>query len=223
MAKILVVEDDRLLLDLVDEWLTDQHHLVETADNGRQAFELLCTFEYDIVLLDWDLPELSGIEILKAFRERGGATPVLMLTKKGSIDEKEAGFDSGTDDYLTKPFDLKELSARVGALLRRPAALVPPVIRLGNLELDPVRHRVSKDGEEVSLLPREFALLEFLMKHPGQVFSPAALIERVWESDAEVTDEAVSVTVRRLRKKIDAEGKASAIGTVYGVGYRFDS
>jgi len=220
VAKILVVEDDRLLSRLVRDYLASEHHNVEVADTGSTGMEMLECFRYDAIILDWELPGMTGIEILKRFRAKGGKTPVLMLTQRGSINEKETGFDSGTDDYLTKPFEMRELSARVRALLRRPAVFTGRVLAVRDIALDPGSHKVTRNGQEVDLLPKEFALLEFLLRHPGEVFSAEALLDRVWSSESESTEEAVSTCVRRLRKKVDDEGKPSLIQTVHGVGYR---
>lgn len=223
MAKILIIEDDKLLNELVRDYLLRQHHQVETAETGTSGLEKLQSFQYDAVILDWQLPGLEGIEILKRFRANGGSTPVLMLTRKGSIDEKEAGFQTGTDDYLTKPFELRELGARVQALLRRPKAVVGDVLRAGSLMLDEREHKATKDGSHLQLLPKEFALLAFFMRHQNDVFSAQALLERVWDSDSDSSEEAVSTCIRRLRKKIDDDDKPSLIQTVHGLGYKFVS
>jgi len=223
MAKILVVEDDKMMSELVRDYLSNEHHSVEIAETGTDAVEKLETFKFDIILLDWDLPGVSGIEVLSSFRKKGGTTPVLMLTKRGTIDEKEAGFDAGSDDYLAKPFSLRELSSRVKALLRRSPALTSDILKVADLELDPSSHRATKGGAELKLFPLEFSLLEFLMRHPKKVFSVRELMNHVWSSDSESTEEAVSTTVRRLRKKIDNEGVPSLITTVHGLGYRLDA
>ena len=218
MAKILLVEDDNDLANTVRTFLIFQRHAVETIADGRDALDHLLTFDYELVILDWELPRASGIEILREFRNRGANTPILMLTGKDAIDEKLTGLDSGADDYLTKPFDLRELGARVNSLLRRPADIVDAsVLKAGKLSLDPTKHSAFRDGELITLVPREFQLLEFLMRHRNQLFTTEALLNRVWPSDSEATEEAVRTALKRLRKKIDPDGQV--IKNVHGVGY----
>lgn len=220
MAKILLVEDDRDLAGMVFDWLKFEHHLVEMVHDGQEGLELVQSYDYDIIVLDWELPNVSGVDILRQYRSGGGMTPILMLTGKGAVHEKEAGLDSGADDYLTKPFHMKELSARVRSLLRRPPQVTGNVLTAGLLSLEPSTYRVTKNGADLQLLPKEFALLEFLMRHPNQVFSAEALLDRVWKSESDVSPETVRTCLKRLRKKIDVEGEASIIQTLHGVGYK---
>lgn len=206
---------------MVKDWLTFEHHMVETADNGKDGLEKLQYYQYDVIVLDWELPEMTGIEICKQFRSAGGKTPVLMLTGKGTIVDKETGFEAGADDYLTKPFHMKELSVRLRALLRRAGGnLTGDELKYRDVVIEPANHRATKNGKDLQLLPKEFALLEFLMRHPSQVFSAEALLSRVWSSDSEATIDAVSTCIKRLRKKVDVEGETSIIKTVHGVGYK---
>ncbi|HEY9785855.1 MAG TPA: response regulator transcription factor [Candidatus Obscuribacterales bacterium] len=220
MAKILIVEDDLDLRSIVEDWLKHEHHTVECATKGDEALDLLKVYPYDLIILDWELPNLSGIEILKAFRGCGGRTPILMLTGKGELDNKETGLDTGADDYLTKPFHMKELSARIRALLRRPASAVENVLKVGDLTLNPKTYAVTKGGADIKLLPKEFALLEFFMRYPNQVFSAEALLDRVWRSESDVAPETVRTCIKRLRKKLNAESEDSIIQTLHGVGYK---
>jgi len=220
MAKVLVVDDDKLLANMIADYLRAQQYTIECAYTGADAEELLCNYVYDAIVIDWGLPEKTGIEVVKKFRFEGGNAPILMLTGRNSIDEKEVGLDNGADDYLTKPFHMKELSARLRALLRRAAPTKKSELTAKGLMLDPVAHKVTRDGVEVSLHPKEFALLEHLMRNPNQVFSAENLLDRVWKSDSSVGPEGVRASVKRLRKKIDVEGKDSVIETVYGVGYK---
>ncbi len=222
MTKILLVEDEQELANVVVDCLKAQNYLVDHVPNGSEALDRLKFFEYDLIVLDWQLPGMSGIDVCSNFRSRGGTTPILMLTGKRTVDDKEAGLDAGADDYLTKPFQPRELTARLRALLRRPSAAPTKVFKARDLELDPTTHKVIKGGQEVSLLPKEFALLEFLMRHPSQVFSAEALIDRVWSTDSDATPTAVRINVNRLRKKIDTDGQESFICTIHGIGYRFD-
>jgi two-component system, OmpR family, response regulator len=222
MAKILIIEDDLTLSKLVCDWLKSERHVVDSADTGSDGLEKLHSYEYDCLILDWELPDLSGIEILKKLRSSGRATPTLMLTGKSALSEKTQGLDSGADDYLTKPFHMKELSARLRALMRRSAVTVSNVVEGKGIRLDSASFRVLRGDEEIQLRKNEFALLEFLMRHPDQVFSADTLLNRVWSSESDATIDAITTCVKRLRKRIDREGQPSAITTIHGVGYKFD-
>lgn len=221
MAKILIVEDDEESRRVLYSFLIFDNHRVESLSDGLEASEHLKAFGYDLVILDWDLPGTSGFEICRNFRLNGGKAPILMLTGKSSLDDKEAALDSGADDYLTKPFELRELGARVRALLRRPGVIARKEQDIGGLVLDPGRMRVTKDGQHFTLLPKEFQLLEFLMRHPNQVFTNEAILNNVWPSDADASPEAIRSTIKRLRKKIDPDG--NLIRTMHGVGYIFQT
>lgn len=220
MAKILLVEDDQQLSDMVRTALLFEHHVIDALANGAEGFSHLSMNPYDLVILDWGLPDMTGIDICRKFRARGGLTPILMLTGKDTVTDKESGLDAGADDYLTKPFHMKELMARVRALLRRPGAMMENVIKAGNLTLDTQKHRAYLNGEPLSLVPKEYALLEFFMRHPGRVFTAEALLEHVWPTDSDSTSLAVRTTMKRLRKKIDPEGVL--LKTEHGVGYILD-
>jgi DNA-binding response OmpR family regulator len=219
MAKILLVEDDEELAGMVKDWLSFDRHVVEHTVSGNQGLELLKQCQFELVILDWQLPDLSGPELLRSFRARGGMTPVLMLTGRRSIQDKEEGFESGCDDYLTKPFQGKELTLRVKALLRRSPVVVDSVLKHGDIELDPEKFQVRRSGQEIRLLPKEFALLEFLLRHPEKLFGPEELLSRVWASETEATAEALTTCIKRLRKKMDRPGEPSVIRNVHGIGY----
>lgn len=223
MAKILLVEDDADLRGRVEKWLASERHSVEVSDNGRDALALLEAEKYDLIILDWVLPEMHGVEVCRLYRSKGGETPVLMLTGRGSVTEKEMGLDAGADDYLLKPFDPRELSARIRALLRRPRELLSDELQIGDLIIDTKKCKVHKNGSEVALLPLEFSLLAFFAKHPGVVFSAETLLGRVWPVNSDASTEAVRTCIKTLRRKIDDAGKSSSIRTVYGVGYEFMS
>lgn len=223
MAKILVVDDDNDLAGMLEDTLTFEHHAVERVSDGSEAAYLLRVCKYDAIVLDWDLPGMSGIEICKSLRDTGNTTPVLMLTGKGALDDKEAGLDAGADDYLTKPFQAREFSARIRALLRRSAGLTTNILKVRDLELDPASFRVTKGGQELKLVQREFQLLEFFMRHTNKVFSAEALLDRVWASDSDASPEAFRTCLTRLRKKIDTQGQESLITTMHGVGYRMEA
>jgi DNA-binding response OmpR family regulator len=223
MAKILIVEDDEKLSNNLTTWLRDQRYTVESVISGRQALDMLDTYEYDAVILDLLLPELSGEDVCRLHRARGGTTPILMLTGKTSLNDKEFGLDSGADDYLTKPFEFREMVARLRALLRRPRSGNLSVLQIGDVQLDTIAHRVMKGNKEVILQPVEYALLEFLLRHPGRVFSMETLFSRVWEADAEPSYDSIYTCIRKIRRKLDDKGKPSIIRTLYGVGYRLNN
>lgn len=220
MAKILVVEDETDLAELVKNWLVKDHHLVESVSNGLDALIRMETNKYDVVLLDMMLPSLDGLEILKRYRKAGGSAGVIMLTARAHVDDKELGLDAGADDYLTKPFQLKELAARVRAVLRRNHVPTQDVLKFRDLVIDPQEFKVLKGENDVHLLPKEFRLLEFFVRHPHQVFSAEDLLSSVWESDTEALLDTVRGHITRLRKKLDSPGESSIIATVYGVGYK---
>jgi DNA-binding response OmpR family regulator len=215
----LIVEDDRQLSALVVDFLQGQGHLPEPVYTGTDGAEQLRFYKFDLVIMDWDLPGMSGVEVCRQYRNEGGQTPILMLTGKNTVDEKEAGLDSGADDYLTKPFHLKELAARMRAILRRPVAVTANVLKAGWLTLDPGSRTVRSGEAEINLQPKEFALLEFLMRHPNQPFSAEAIMDRVWQSDSEASPDTVRIQIMRLRNKIDQKGEESMIRTVHRVGY----
>jgi len=222
LAKILLVEDDVDLAMTIGDGLTAERHTVETFNDGLDGHDTLKMTEYDVIVLDWDLPGMAGIDILKNFRAAGGNTPVIMLTGKGEIAEKEQGLDSGADDYVTKPFNLKELAARIRSLLRRPPLSQSNVLKHGNLTLDPTKFRITRGENELRLLPRDFALLEFLMRHPNEIFSVDTLLSRVWQYDSDATPEGLRGAIRRIRKVVDESDdlSKSVIENISRVGYR---
>ncbi len=220
MAKILYIEDDTRLAEVVIAWLNSQKHVVEHVDLGQEGLERLKVYKYDVVVMDWELPDLAGPQICREFRDFGGATPVLMLTGRREVEDKESGFDSGADDYLTKPFDMKELSARIRALVRRSNNEVTKTfLQAGHVKLDPRSRQVFVNDEEIGLQPKELALLEFLMRHPAEPFSAETILNRVWSSESEAAPDTVRLHIMRIRQKIDEKGKDSLIRTVHRVGY----
>jgi DNA-binding response OmpR family regulator len=220
MAKILVVEDDLSLSRTIEDLLKAEHHQVELVVTGGEALHLLKSYEYDALILDWNLPETTGIEICKQYRGRGGSAAIIMLTANGSIDQKETGFNAGADDYLTKPFHYRELASRLRSLLRRPPVRQQDSLNFNDLTLDVHSYTVSKAGREIKLPPKEFRLLEFLLRHPGHAFSPEALLDRVWRSDEAPSNDSVRVCINRLRKKLDEVGQRDLITNIHGVGYK---
>ncbi len=219
MAKILLCDDDVDFSLVVQDWLTAEHHTVELAHNGLDGLEKLRMFEYEVVILDWQMPGMNGIEICKQYRAESGKAPVLMLTSKVQADEKALGLDSGADDFLTKPAHPKELSARVRALLRRGPIVAQNTLTYLDIELDTVQLTVKRGEQQINLLPREFSLLEYLMRHPKQVFTLEDLLERVWNTESDVSVDTVRTCVNRIRTKLDTAGTPSVIKTVHRVGY----
>jgi len=223
MSRILVVEDEDGLSGAIQEWLQDEHYVVTVASDGLEALKKLRHDSFELVLLDWMLPNLSGLEICKRFRATGGITPILMITAKSTLSAKEEGLDSGADDYLTKPFSMRELSARVRALLRRPKTKPEMIIEAGGIRLDRKSLKVTKGDQLLRLLPKEFILLEVLLKHSGTVLSTEELVDHVWGSNSDITPDTVRSHVKSLRKKIDSEGSPSLIKTIHGMGYKIEA
>ena len=222
---ILVVEDEAPLAELLKYNLEAVGYAVETAMRGDEAETRLAERAFDLVLLDWMLPGLSGIELCRQLRQRGPnqSTPVIMLTARGEEGERVRGLTTGADDYVVKPFSIPELIARVQAILRRTSPeLLSNVLVAGDIELDRETHRVRRQNQEIHLGPTEFRLLEFLMRTPGRVFSREQLLNGVWGHDVYVDDRTVDVHIGRLRKAINRGRMRDPIRTVRGAGYAFD-
>jgi two-component system copper resistance phosphate regulon response regulator CusR len=218
--RILVVESEPRAAQVLAKGLREQAYAVDIAQDGEQALYRAAISEFDVIILDVGLPRQDGLAVCRRLREEGTDVPVLMLTARDVVEARIAGLDSGADDCLTKPFDSRELLARVRALLRRRRhPLVPPVLRAGPLELDSRARRVSRDGKPLRLSAREYGLLEYLMLHADAVVGRAALTEHVWEAASEPASNAIDVCVRRLRRKIDRRGRPSLILTRRGEGY----
>jgi DNA-binding response OmpR family regulator len=215
--RILVVEDERVLADAVGEWLRRESFAVDIAYDGDAALERLGVNDYDVVVLDRDLPVVHGDDVCRAIVDSGLPTRVLMLTASASVRERVAGLALGADDYLPKPFAFVELSARVHALLRRTRPAAPPVLERAGITLDPARHEVFRDGRHIALARKEFAVLAELMRADGAVVSAEDLLERAWDEHVDPFTNVVRVTVMKLRRKL---GEPGVIETVAGVGYR---
>jgi DNA-binding response OmpR family regulator len=215
------VEDEERLARAVQRGLVREGYAVDVLGDGRRALlRLTGEEEYDLVVLDIVLPGLDGLTLCRELRERGSAVPVLMLTARDSISDRVAGLDSGADDYLVKPFAFAELVARVRTLLRRPPAVVPPRLVAGDLVLEPATRRVSRAGKDVALTSKEFALLEYFMRHEGEVLSRDRILSHAWDFEFDGASNVVDVHVKNLRKKVDGHG-AKRFHTVRGAGYVF--
>lgn len=213
--RILLVEDDNSLGDGIRAGLRQAGYTVDWCRDGRAAQLALDAEPYALMVLDIGLPQLSGLDLLKWLRRKGGEVPVLILTARDTVADRVKGLDSGADDYLVKPFDLEELAARIRALLRRNGGRAVPVICHGNLTLDPAAHAVTLDGRPADLSPREFAILQALLENAGHVLSRERLEQSLYGWDEEVESNAVEVHIHHLRRKLDA----GLIRTVRGVGY----
>jgi DNA-binding response OmpR family regulator len=217
--RILIVEDEAKLAGAVKQGLVEDGFTVELAGTAEEAEKIIALGTLDLIVLDLGLPGKSGLDLLREMRAAGNNTPVLILTARGTLDERVAGLDSGGDDYLVKPFAFAELVARIRALARRPRAPSSPVLKVGDLEFDTVKRR-AKIGEHVlNLSPKEKMLLELLMRNAGQVVTRDMIAETVWDSNYNSLTNLIEVFVNRLRQKIDPRADRSLIATVRGVGY----
>jgi DNA-binding response OmpR family regulator len=224
MPRVLIIEDEEKMARMLARVLRGEGHVAETTGDGRTGLRRALDDTFDLLIVDWMLPERSGVQVVRGLRAADVHTPVLMLTARGQVEDRVEGLDAGADDYLPKPFALPELLARVRALTRRQGEgpSTEAVIRVGDVTLDPVRHVVRLRDERVDLTAKEFALLATLMQRPGQVFSRSVLLDTVWGVPGEVSTSVVELYVSYLRKKLDRSGEPSRIRTVRGVGYTFE-
>jgi DNA-binding response OmpR family regulator len=218
-VRILVVEDEKKLSELVARALRQESYAVDVADDGTRGWELAEAFAYDLIILDLMLPGLPGEELLRRIRRRNQQVPILILTARDATQEKVSNFEAGADDYLTKPFAFAELVMRVKALLRRGPVARSSVLRVADLEVDRLTQQVRRAGKRIELTAKEFALLEYLASSPGRVFSRTMIIEHVWDQSFEGLTNIVDVYVRHLRAKVDDPFPLKLIRTVRGVGY----
>ena len=217
--KILVVEDDRTVGQYVKRGLEEQRYHADLVDDGMEGLRLASGGRYDLIVLDLRLPEMNGLEVLRTLRDRGNTTPVLVLTAQDAVDFKVQALRSGADDYVTKPFAFEELLARVEALGRRPKEIRTPLLRVGDLELDMATREVRRAGERIELTPKEYTVLEYLMRHAGRVMSRTLITEYAWDYHFDPGTNIVDVVINRLRKKIDSGSEKKLLHTVRGVGY----
>ena len=218
--RALVVEDGAKMAALLRRGLQEEGFAVDVASNGEDGSWLGVENDYDVILLDLMLPDVDGIEVCRRLRAADRWAPILMLTARDGVQDRVAGLDAGADDYLTKPFSFDELLARVRALLRRGPSERPPVLSAGDLSLDPATRRVTRGDVEVELTPKEFALLDLFLRHPGEALSRTRILEHVWDFAYEGDSNVVDVYVRYLREKVDRPFGKRSIETVRGVGYR---
>ena len=218
--RVLFVEDETNIIRFVVQGLVEEGYAVDVAMDGKEGLAYALAASYDLLLLDIMLPGMNGLDLLRALRRRGDKTPALMLTARDTVEDRVAGLDAGADDYLVKPFAFAEMLARIRALLRRPPLQTGQVLRVGALEMDLVRHEVRHNGRLIELHPREYTLLEFLMRHPNQVLTRTQIGEHVWNFDFYHESNVIDVYIGYLRRKLDQDGDGSLIQTVRGVGYR---
>jgi two-component system OmpR family response regulator len=218
--RVLVVEDEERMSDVIRRALTREGFATDVSGDADDALEKASAIDYDAIVLDVMLPGRSGFDVCRIMRERGVWSPVLMLTARDAVSDRVAGLDSGADDYLLKPFALAELLARLRSLIRRGGPERPTILAIGDLRLDPATREVHRGDEPIELSTKEFALLEALMRRPGDVLTRLELIEQAWDLAYEVRSNIVDVYMRRLRLKIDAPYGRSSLETVRGVGYR---
>lgn len=221
--RILVVEDERRLSNVIKKGFVEDGFAVDQAFDGEDGQFLAESEQYDLIVLDIMLPKVDGLTLCKNIRSKNIKTPILMLTAKSSTDDKVAGLDSGADDYLTKPFSFVEFRSRVHALIRRSHQEASPVLSLDDVELNPLKHSVTRKGAPIKLTPKEFAILELLLRHKGEAVTRTMITEHVWDYNFDGMSNVVDVFVASLRKKIDVKGKKKLIETVHGVGFRIGS
>jgi len=217
--RLLLIEDERKVADFIVRGLRAERFAVDVAYDGTSGWEMASTIDYDLIILDLMLPGLSGTELLKRFRRKGGDAAVLVLTARDATADKVENFEAGADDYLTKPFAFAELKVRVRALLRRQPSTRNNVLRVGDLELDRLGQQVRRAGKRIELTSKEYALLEYLASHAGRVLSRTMIIEHVWDESFEGLTNIVDVYVRHLRSKVDDPFPTKLIRTVRGAGY----
>lgn len=218
--RILVVEDEHKLAEILRRWLEEQGHAVDVAHDGDLGLARAETSSYDLLILDVMLPRLSGIELCRQLRKKGESVPVLMLTARDTVEDRVAGLDGGADDYLVKPFAWPELLARVRALLRRHSPTRDPVLSAGDLELDTVSQQVRRAGTPVAFTSREYAVLEYLLRHPNQVLTRDQIAEHVWGLDFPAASNVIDVYMATLRRKLHDHREPRLLHTIRGAGYQ---
>jgi DNA-binding response OmpR family regulator len=217
--RILIIEDEKRLSDSIKKGLSEAGYAVDQAFEGEDGLYLAGSEAYDCLILDIMLPRLNGMEVCKKLRAAGNFIPILMLTARDTVEDIAAGLDSGADDYLTKPFSLIELKSRIQAIIRRSQHDPSPILKLDDLELDPGKHTVRRAGCDISLTPKEFGILEYLLRHKDEVVTRTMITEHVWDYNFDSMSNVVDVFMAALRKKVDHGAKNKLIHTVHGVGF----
>jgi heavy metal response regulator len=220
--RILVVEDESRIADFLSRGLVSAGYAVDVAATGGSAIDMIHSTDYDLVILDLGLPDVDGLTVLQKIRNRKVSPPVLILSARDAVDDRVKGLEGGADDYLVKPFAFVELLARVRVLLRR-GQPTPEKLQVGDLSLDCIRRKVSRDGENIELAPKEFSILEYLMRNRGRPLSRTMIVEHVWDMDYDGLTNIVDVYIRHLRSKIDDKWQQKMIQTVRGIGYMLDT
>lgn len=218
--RILLVEDERRLSNVVKKGLEEEGFAVDVTYDGEEGQYLAESESYDLIILDIMLPKVDGLTLCKEMRSKNIKTPVLMLTARATVENKVTGLDSGADDYLTKPFAFLELKSRIHALIRRSGQEALPVLRIANLELDPIKHKIVRDGKNINLTPKEFAVLEFLLRHKDEVVTRTMVTEHVWDYNFDGMSNVIDVFIAAIRRKVDHDTKTKLIHTIHGVGYK---
>jgi len=221
--RVLLVEDERKIADFIRKGLTEQGYAVDVAYDGEEALDWPAVADFDIIILDVMLPVRDGVEVCRTLRQRAVRTPILMLTAKDMVEDRVRGLDSGADDYLVKPFAFAELLARLRALARRQPAVLGSLLQIGDLLLDTATRKVSRAGTDMELTTKEYAILEYLMRHPNQVLTRTMIAEHVWNYDFDNASNVIDVHIRNLRRKIDTAYPEKLIHTVRGAGYRISA
>lgn len=217
--RVLIVEDEPDVADLLKRTMRGATWAADVTTTGEAALTALGVVEYDLVVLDLGLPDMSGLDVCRRWRERGQSTPILLLTARSALSDRVTGLDAGADDYLAKPFEIDELMARLRALARRPAESLGVQLKVADLVLDQASRHVERGGVRIHLTPREFSLLEYLLRRQGRVVSRSQILDNVWDDNFDPVGNVVDVLVGRVRRKINPQGGAALIHTVRAVGY----
>ncbi len=223
MSKILLVDDDELLGKELKEWFALSSLHLEVVLSGEDALQLLSAFAFDLILLDWNLPGISGLEVCRSHRKAGGQSYIVFLTGQGDIESKEKALDSGGDDFVTKPFEIREVFARIRSVMRRSLTLIPEILQMHDISLDPASRLLMRGEQKCQLTSKECALLEYLMRHPNRPFNAQKLLTAVWPSDSEASVDTVRTWMHHLRAKLASLGRQELIKTVAGAGYVIES
>ena len=222
MAKILVIDDDREICEAIEDILSVENHVVDLCHSGKDALQIMDFCHYDLLMVDWELGDIQGPSVVQHFRKNGGTSPVMMITGRSDVQSKVDCLENGADDYLVKPFDMRELRARCKSLLRRPTELSAPELEFSGLKIDPNKGSANFQGKELKLQPLEFRLLEFFIRNKGSWFSAEDLIARVWSVNSSATPESVRVSIKRLRSSLEEFGLAENLQSARNRGYKFE-